>query len=79
MNIFLRGKSSYAFSSTPSTSVAELKHFLHEREGLPVTEQVITYGIQVLEDHATLADYAIEADSTLNAFVRLHGGWLTKQ
>ncbi|EDV21196.1 40S ribosomal protein S30 [Trichoplax sp. H2] len=74
MNIFLRGNSSYTYNCSPATTIADLKHYLNDREGLPVTEQVITYGLQVLEDHVTLADYAIEADSTLNAFVRLHGG-----
>ncbi|KAG1659691.1 hypothetical protein FOA52_004330 [Chlamydomonas sp. UWO 241] len=43
-----------------NATVAELKHELHQLEGIPVVQQVLCYAGNDLKDHLTLADHELD-------------------
>ncbi len=52
-------------SSQPSDSIQQVKQKVNDKEGIPVTEQRLTFKGVLLEDGQILADYNISRDETL--------------
>lgn len=57
-----------------TTTVAELKVQIQEKEGIAPNEQRLIYAGKNLDDTRTMADYNLSADSTLHLVLRVRGG-----
>ena len=55
-------------------SISKLKKILHDREGIPISEQRLLFSGKQLEDNKRVADYTIQRESTLYLMRRLRGG-----
>jgi len=55
-------------------TIASIKDKIKDIEGIPVDQQRIVFNGKQLEDNNTIADYGIEADSSLHLVLRLRGG-----
>lgn len=58
----------------PTYSISKLKKILHDREGIPISEQRLLFSGKQLEDKKTLGYYPIKSESTLYLMKRLRGG-----
>lgn len=61
-------------TSSPRSTVAELKRQSQARTGVQVSEQRLIWKSITLQDNKKLSDYKIESGDTLQLNMRLHGG-----
>ena len=60
----------------PTTTVGELKRQIQEKEGIASEEQRLIFAGKNLDDTKTMADYNLQAESTVHLVLRVRGGWL---
>lgn len=58
----------------PTTTIAELKAQIQEKEGVSPEEQRLIYAGKNLDDTKTVADYNLGADATVHLVLRVRGG-----
>mmetsp|Transcript_122968 Transcript_122968/g.223488 ORF Transcript_122968/g.223488 Transcript_122968/m.223488 type:complete len:961 (+) Transcript_122968:47-2929(+) len=58
----------------PTSTVAELKEAVRDKEGIPSDQQRLIFAGMQLADQQTLADYNITPGSTVHLVLRLRGG-----
>lgn len=59
----------------PTDTIAAVKAKIHREKGFGVDTQRLTFGSKILDDHRTLAEYNVQADSALHLVFRLIGGF----
>ncbi|RZF38740.1 hypothetical protein LSTR_LSTR014294 [Laodelphax striatellus] len=74
MQIFVKLDNTYALNVEESTSVAEVKNFVLEKCGIPLSEQFLEFEGRPLENDLTIGAYNIKNDSTIFASMLLRGG-----
>ncbi|KAI0320972.1 ubiquitin-related domain-containing protein, partial [Amylostereum chailletii] len=57
-----------------TTTVADIKKLIQDKEGIPPEHQRLIYAGKNLEDGPTLQDYGIHNDSTIHVITKLRGG-----
>jgi hypothetical protein len=73
MLVFVRSHSgtTWEFQLSASSPVNELKQLISKRTPLPPWKQNLLFGTTLLEDDRTLADYGLDAESTLSLVHRV--------
>jgi hypothetical protein len=75
MQIYIKTLNNTISLQVDSTySINKLKKILCDREGIPITEQLLIFSGKQLEDKKTVAYYPIQRQSTLYLMRRLRGG-----
>jgi hypothetical protein len=67
-----RGKR-FPVRCTPASTVEDLKHGIHEWEGIPPDEQRLIFANKQMEDNRTLGDYGVQPDCEVYLMRRLRG------
>lgn len=73
MQVFVQGQTLHTFNVSQETTVDQLKTSLVETEGIPLEEQILSYGGFPLEDDDLLID-AVQEQGTLSLSARVVGG-----
>lgn len=74
MQLFVRGDNTFTVEVDNSASVLATKVAIAEKAGCSVASQRLVFAGQQLEDSAALADYGVEAASSIQLVFRLLGG-----
>ncbi len=72
MQIFVQidtGTDKITLEVEPDYSIGAIKSMIYEKKGIPVDQQVIKYGDNILEDDRNLANYNIQKESTLQLLI----------
>lgn len=78
MQLFVKGETLHTVNLTEDETVGDLKGMLTSMEGIPIEEQVLSYGGVVLEDEEQISGLLLPG-ATLELTGRLYGGvWLLR-
>jgi len=70
MQIFLRGRSTYAVDVEKTDTILHIKKLIFEKEQIPARFLLLTAGTRCLDENKTLADYGISREATIYFRVR---------
>ena len=74
MQLFIRGGSLNVLMVDGDDYVGQVKQQVAVLEGIPVDDQVLSFGGKPLGDSSTLADYGIKESCTLDVLGKVLGG-----
>ncbi|XP_061116445.1 polyubiquitin-like [Conger conger] len=76
MQVFLKNtkNQTHTYDVSPKETVAQFKHKVQNKEGVPIEQQFLKYESKPLEDGSKLQDYGIKSGSTIHQSLRLRGG-----